>query len=86
MQAALSQRLKEIEMSEYEFSLYEKIVNNVSREIRFGSLKKVVLKSFQSNGDRSHLSQLRVILEGVEAKKQERVWLSNKTSGELDDR
>lgn len=32
------------------------------------------------------ISSLRVILEGVEAKSKERVWLSHKTSGDFDDR
>jgi hypothetical protein len=35
---------------------------------------------------RYFVSQLRVILEGVSAKQQERVWLKNKTTGELDDK
>jgi hypothetical protein len=29
--------------------------------------------------------ELRVILESVEAKKHERVWLKNQSSGDLDD-
>lgn len=31
------------------------------------------------------ISQLRVVLQSVEAKEKERVWLRNKTSGEMDD-
>ncbi|KXS21233.1 hypothetical protein M427DRAFT_65996 [Gonapodya prolifera JEL478] len=35
---------------------------------------------------RNEVQQLRVVLEGVEAKQRERVWLKNQTEGELDDR
>lgn len=34
---------------------------------------------------RREVRELRVILESVEAKKQERVWLKNQASGDLDD-
>lgn len=33
----------------------------------------------------NEVSQLRVVLEGVEARERERVWLRGKTAGELDD-
>lgn len=33
----------------------------------------------------NEISQLRVVLEAVEAKEKERVWLRGKTSGEMDD-
>lgn len=35
---------------------------------------------------RREVRELRVILEGVEAKQHERVWLKNQSSGDLDDR
>ena len=31
------------------------------------------------------VGQLRVILEGIEAKEKERVWIKNQNQGELDD-
>lgn len=34
---------------------------------------------------RREVRELRVILESVEAKNKERVWLKNQTSGDLDD-
>ena len=34
---------------------------------------------------RREIRELRVILEGAEAKNKERVWLKNQTSGDLDD-
>lgn len=34
---------------------------------------------------RREVRELRVILESVEAKKHERVWLKNQSSGDLDD-
>ncbi len=35
---------------------------------------------------KKEVTQLRVILEGLEAKKQERSWLAHKESGDFDDR
>ena len=35
---------------------------------------------------RREVRELRVILEGVEAKQHERVWLKNQSSGDFDDR
>jgi hypothetical protein len=45
-------------------------------EADYDRLYKVVAKE---------VTQLRVILEGIEAKEKERVWIKNQNQGELDD-
>ncbi|OZJ04703.1 hypothetical protein BZG36_02531 [Bifiguratus adelaidae] len=60
---AMQKRLQQINMTQADGMLFQKLLNNVSREIR----------------------ELRVILESLEAKNKERVWLKNQTSGDLDD-
>ena len=35
---------------------------------------------------RTQIRQLRVVLDGLEARKNERTWLRNKDAGDLDDR
>ena len=59
----LQKRLKEIEMSAYQATLYENYLNNVSNEV----------------------AQLRAIIRNLQNKGKERIWVKNKTSGDLDD-
>ncbi|XP_054715582.1 von Willebrand factor A domain-containing protein 8-like [Uloborus diversus] len=57
------EKLKEIEMSDYDAEMYEKFFNSVKKEVNL----------------------LRVILDSLQAKSKERLWLRHQTSGELDD-
>ena len=56
-------RLREIQMSEYDAEMYESFSSRVRRQVQ----------------------SLRVILDSLQARGKERVWLRNQTSGELDD-
>lgn len=60
---ALIQKLKDIDMTQHDATVYSQYVSSVQREIR----------------------EIRVMLEALEAKKNERVWLKNQSSGDLDD-
>lgn len=60
---AFRERLREIQMSEYDAEMYESFFSRVRRQVQ----------------------SLRVILESLQAKSLERIWLRNQTSGELDD-
>ncbi|KAI9354986.1 AAA domain-containing protein [Pilaira anomala] len=60
---AMEKMLTKLDMTQADFSQYNKFMENIRREVR----------------------ELRVILESVEAKKLERVWLKNQSSGDLDD-
>ncbi|KAJ8326810.1 hypothetical protein O5D80_004253 [Batrachochytrium dendrobatidis] len=59
----LESKLKQLDISAKDMSLFTKYKTNVQREIR----------------------ELRVILEGLEAKEKERVWIRNKTNGDIDE-
>ncbi|XP_074632889.1 von Willebrand factor A domain-containing protein 8-like isoform X1 [Acropora palmata] len=60
---AFKQRLREIQMTEYDAEMYESFSSRVRRQVL----------------------SLRVILDSLQARGKERVWLRNQTSGELDD-
>jgi len=60
---AFQERLREINMSEYDAKMYEQY----------------------SRGVRKQVQGLRAILDSLQAKSQDRTWLKNQTSGELDD-
>jgi len=60
---AFEERLREIQMSEYDAQMYEQYSAGVRRQIQ----------------------TLRTILQSLQAKSQDRSWLKNQTSGELDD-
>ncbi|XP_068732159.1 von Willebrand factor A domain-containing protein 8-like [Montipora capricornis] len=60
---AFKQRLREIQMTEYDAEMYESFSSRVRRQVQ----------------------SLRVILDSLQARGKERVWLRNQTSGELDD-
>ncbi|KAJ3353547.1 von Willebrand factor A domain-containing protein 8 [Kappamyces sp. JEL0680] len=59
----LSQRLKQLQMTEKDYARFSEYRTNVQKEIR----------------------ELRAVLEAVEAKNKERIWLRNQTSGDIDD-
>ncbi|KAI9253809.1 AAA domain-containing protein [Phascolomyces articulosus] len=71
-------------------------VSEAQREMHEQSMEKMLSKLDMTYGDynvfqkymenvRREIRELRVILESVEAKNKERVWLKNQTSGDLDD-
>ncbi|KAG0177699.1 von Willebrand factor A domain-containing protein 8 [Apophysomyces sp. BC1021] len=71
-------------------------VTEAQRALHEDSMQKLLEKIQMSQGDfqtyqkymdniRREVRELRVILESVEAKNKERVWLKNQSSGDLDD-
>ncbi|CAO3593309.1 unnamed protein product [Absidia cylindrospora] len=71
-------------------------ISNAKKEIHHNAMEKLlgkmemdpdeydIFQKYMANIHRE-VYELRVILEGVEAKNKERVWLKNQTSGDLDD-
>ncbi|KAI9029241.1 AAA domain-containing protein [Hyaloraphidium curvatum] len=55
------------------------------KEMNMSGKEAAQYKDFYDNV-RNEVQQLRVVLEGVQAKERERVWLKNQIEGELDDR
>jgi hypothetical protein len=55
------------------------------KEMNMSGKEASQYKDFYDNV-RNEVQQLRVVLEGVQAKERERVWLKNQIEGELDDR
>jgi len=71
----------------------EKAAHEMNREAYAKRLKEIDMSDYQAGAYEEirgpvakEISQLRVILAAVEAKKAERKWLRNQTTGELDDR
>ncbi|KAI8393920.1 AAA domain-containing protein [Radiomyces spectabilis] len=71
-------------------------VSEAQKEMHDHAMEKLLGKIQMTQGDyqvfqtymdnvRREVRELRVILEGVEAKNKERVWLKNQASGDLDD-
>ncbi|ORX55569.1 hypothetical protein DM01DRAFT_1334962 [Hesseltinella vesiculosa] len=71
-------------------------VNEARKELHDNAMQKMLDKIEMNRGDydmfqqymenvRREVRELRVILESVEAKNKERVWLKNQSSGDLDD-
>lgn len=54
------------------------------REIQMSEYDAEMYEAFSSRV-RRQIQSLRVILDGLQAKSRERVWLRHQTSGELDD-
>ncbi|KAL0082790.1 AAA domain-containing protein [Phycomyces blakesleeanus] len=72
------------------------VVSDAKREMHEQAMEKMLDKINMTQGDyqqfqkymeniRREVRELRVILESVEAKNKERVWLKNQSSGDLDD-
>lgn len=53
-------------------------------EIKMSAHEGAIYKEIYDNV-RQEIRQLKVILEGVQAKEKERTWLQNQTDGELDE-
>ncbi|KAI8064375.1 AAA domain-containing protein [Gongronella butleri] len=71
-------------------------INEARKELHDNAMQKMLNKLEMNRGDydmfqrymenvRREVRELRVILESVEAKNKERVWLKNQSSGDLDD-
>ena len=64
------------------------MVQNASKSSRFDQSMDTADESVYNElytTVENEISQLRVVLQAVEAKEKERVWLRGKTSGEMDD-
>ncbi|GAB1299119.1 von Willebrand factor A domain-containing protein 8 [Apodemus speciosus] len=82
-QKAFQQRLKEIQMSEYDAATYERFSSAVQRQVH---ALRVILDNLQMNtGQQAMLKEPWLLVRPGEAKGKERQWLRHQATGELDD-
>lgn len=64
--------------------MHEQAINKRLEQINMTQADSKLFQTYMNNV-RREIRELRVILESIEAKNKERVWLKNQTSGDLDD-
>ncbi|GMH51849.1 hypothetical protein TL16_g01101 [Triparma laevis f. inornata] len=80
---AFQDKLKEIEMGEGEYAMYDGLVNPIRGDI--AALRQVMQGWRGANDDSEERSDELMGLGSVEARKAERGWLKRQSFGELDD-